>query len=54
MKNLRTTIPGLLMIAAGVVNAAMQVKHGQEINLPILLSTITGGLGLISAADAKP
>lgn len=50
---MKTTILGALMILGGIVNAAVQYLQGHQIDLATLGATVTGGLGLIHAADEK-
>jgi hypothetical protein len=48
MKNIRTTILGVLTILAAVSRAGLEYLHLGE-----LLSAITAGVGLIAASDSK-
>lgn len=54
MKSPKTTIAGVLTIVGAIVIAAQQYLSGQPINTSVLLTGIIGGVGLITAADAKP
>lgn len=54
MKNIRTTILGLLTILAAVSRAGLEyLQTGNVSHLGELFSAITAGVGLIAASDSK-
>jgi hypothetical protein len=50
---MKTTILGVLTIVAGVVNATLAILKGSPIDIETTIISITAGIGLIKAADAK-
>jgi predicted PurR-regulated permease PerM len=57
MNNQKTTIAGILVIVAGLANFVSQflVGHAIDMNLiTVLIAAVTGGIGLIHAADGTP
>jgi len=52
MKAPKTTILGVLMIFAALNNAAMSYMKGLPIDIQSIMIALTGGIGLIHAADA--
>jgi hypothetical protein len=52
-KHPKTTILGILTILGAVVTAAISYLNGQHVDSALLLTAITGGWGLITAADGK-
>lgn len=53
MKNWKTTTLGILTILGTLINAAVAYLHGQHVDVPTTLAGLTGGWGLIHAADAS-
>lgn len=54
MKNIKTTVLGIVTILAAVSNAALQFLKTGSIDSPAeTLALIAGGYGLIKAADGK-
>lgn len=54
MKNIRTTILGVLTILAAFSRAGIEyLKTGNVSSLGELVSAITAGVGLIAASDSK-
>lgn len=53
MKDPKTTTYGILTIVVTLINAAMQYMKSGSVDLPVLLTGLTAGYGLIKAADAK-
>ena len=54
MKNIRTTILGVLTILAAVSRAGLEyLQTGNVSHLGELFSAITAGVGLIAASDSK-
>lgn len=57
MKNGKTTIAGIAMILGGVINFLAKVLSGGAVDMEsmsILLAAVSGGIGLIKAADSTP
>lgn len=50
----KTTILGILTILGGLINAGMDYLGGHPVNVPVLLTAITSGIGLIHASDNPP
>lgn len=53
MKNPKTTILGILMIASAVIHAAICYLNNQPVDTTVLFAAITGGIGLIAAKDSS-
>jgi hypothetical protein len=47
------TILGILTILGGLVNAGIQYLNTKSVDLAILLTTVSAGLGMIMAKGAK-
>jgi hypothetical protein len=54
MKDWKTTAMGGLTIAGVLIAAALNLLHGQPVNVPVLITGLTTGVGLIKASDSKP
>lgn len=52
MQHPKTTIAGICMIIAGIAQAAVSFFTGGAVDPISVFSTISGGVGLIKAADA--
>jgi hypothetical protein len=52
-KDMKTTILGILTIIAAVVNAAVALLNGQNVDFGATIAAITAGIGLLKAADAQ-
>lgn len=52
MKDWKTTVCGILTIAVGVANAAIEFLQHKPVSMPALGGALTVGLGLIKAADS--
>ncbi len=50
---MKTTILGILTIIAAVVNAAVALLNGQNVDFGATIAAITAGIGLLKAADAQ-
>jgi len=53
MQHWRTTLAGSLLILGAAVNAAAQLAQGHPVDWVTVGGAVTGGIGLIKAADAK-
>ena len=53
MNNWKTTTLGILTIVGAIVSAGTSLLQGHPVNVPVLFAGITGGWGLIHAADSK-
>lgn len=49
----KTTILGILTVAAAVIHAGMEYTGGKPIDVTLLLTGISTGIGLILAKDAS-
>lgn len=52
MKNWKTTALGVLTILGALINSGHEYLSGQPVGIPMLLTGLTTGLGLIHASDA--
>jgi hypothetical protein len=52
-ENWKTTAIGVCMIVGALCNAAVEYAQHRPVQLPVLYATVTAGVGLIKAADAK-
>lgn len=52
-KHPKTTILGILTIAGAIIHAATALLNGMDVDWTMTIAAITGGWGLIHAADAK-
>ena len=50
---MKTTILGILTIIVSVGNALIQILNGDSIDFAATAASITAGIGLLKAADAK-
>jgi len=50
---MKTTILGILTILVAVGNAAIQILNGDAIDYAATAASVTAGIGLLKAADAK-
>jgi hypothetical protein len=53
LKDMKTTILGILTIVAAVVNSAIALLNGQNVDFGVTIAAITAGVGLLKAADAQ-
>ena len=53
MKDWKTTFAGIATILGGLCAAGLDLYHHQPLNTPVLIGTITAGVGLIHASDSK-
>lgn len=52
-KHWETTLAGVATIVGALCAAALNLYHGQPLNMPVLAASFTAGIGLIRAADAN-
>lgn len=50
---MKTTILGILTIIVSVGNALIQILNGDSIDFAVTAASITAGVGLLKAEDAK-
>jgi len=50
---MKTTIYGSMTIIAAIINAALAIMAGQDVDIPATTTAIIAGIGLIKAADHK-
>jgi hypothetical protein len=50
---MKTTALGVLTILAAVVNAAVALLNGQNVDFGATITAITAGIGLLKAADSQ-
>jgi hypothetical protein len=53
MKNPKTTITGILMIAVALGSAGLSFMQGHSVDTTTTLATVMAGIGLIHASDSK-
>ena len=51
MKNWKTTLAGIATILVAIGNAVNQFVSDQPVDLPVLFTAVTAGIGLITAKD---
>ena len=51
---MKTTALGILTIVVAVGNALIQILNGDSIDFAATAASVTAGIGLLKAADAKP
>lgn len=51
---MKTTALGIITIVVAVGNALLQILSGDAIDFAATAASITAGIGLLKAADAKP
>lgn len=52
MKHPKTTIAGILMIVSALAKAGIDLINGTAVDYASTFAAVTGGIGLIKAADA--
>jgi hypothetical protein len=53
MKDWKTSLAGAATIVGALCAAALNLYNHQPVNTPMLLGSITAGVGLIKASDSK-
>lgn len=52
MKDWKTTLAGIATILGGLCSAGLKLYQHQPLDMPVLIGTLTAGIGLIKAADS--
>lgn len=52
-KHWETTAAGVATILGGLCAAGLNLYNHQPVNMPVLMATVTAGVGLIRAKDAN-
>ncbi|HEY3972304.1 MAG TPA: hypothetical protein VGM18_04820 [Candidatus Sulfotelmatobacter sp.] len=53
MKDWKTTAAGVATIVGALCATALKVYNHQPVDVPVLLGSLTAGVGLIKAADSR-